>query len=278
MSASIGADPELFIRDNRTGGVVPIVGLVGGTKAKPIPMIGLSEGFAVQEDNVMLEFNIPPARRATAFAGNIARAVDYVRNLIRIRSEFLELDIGYCSRVFSFEQLDTPQARLFGCSKDYNAHEQGQGLPAPSPDDLVTEGGAWRFSGGHVHLGYTSDAPDFVVGALCDLYLGLPCVALDKQGMRRTLYGSAGRYRPTTWGIEYRTLSNFWIWDERLRLSIGERTLQLINRLENDTAELQRWFAEVPWADVVKAINTEDEGMAADLIMYCSRDLGMSDL
>lgn len=278
MTASIGADPELFLRDERTGGVVPVVGLIGGTKEKPIPMTGMSEGFAIQEDNVMLEFNVPPAFDTTTFSAQIRDALDYVRNVIRITEQNLELDFGQCSRVFTHEQLDSKQARLFGCSTDFNAHEQGRALPAPNPDDLIVDDGAWRFSGGHVHLGYNSAVPDFVVAAMCDLYLGLPSISLDKQGVRRTLYGSAGRFRPTSYGIEYRTLSNFWIWDERLRTDIALRTFNLIHRLEGDTGELQRLFAEIPWPDVIRAINEEDETRSADLITYCARDLKMGDL
>lgn len=226
----------------------------------------------------MLEFNVPPARRARSFSASIQQALDYARNFIRIRSPHLEFDIGQCSRMFSHDQLDNRQARLFGCSADYNAHDQGRALPCPNPDDLVEDDGAWRFSGGHVHLGYESEAPPFVVGAMCDVYLGLPSVALDKQGMRRSLYGSAGRYRPTEWGVEYRTLSNFWIWDDNLRQNIGARALALTELVEGDVARLQRLFAEIPWNDVQDAINEESETKAADLITYLTRDLGVQGL
>ena len=46
--AMIGADPELFLRDERTGGVMSGVGLIGGTKDKPLHM----EGFLLQIDGV----------------------------------------------------------------------------------------------------------------------------------------------------------------------------------------------------------------------------------
>ncbi len=273
--AMIGTDPELFLRDERTGGVVSGVGLIGGTKKKPLPMEGMDDGFALQEDNVMLEFNVPPARTPGRFSRGIQSALEYARNFIRIKSPYLEFDTGRCARMFTYEQLNNPQAKMFGCSRDYNAHAQGLAMPPPNPDDLMMPDGAWRFSGGHVHLGYEADVPEYVVGALCDAYLGLPSVALDKQGARRALYGSAGRYRPTEWGVEYRTLSNFWIWDDELRKNIGERAFQLISLLHGDVPEIQRLFAEIPWNDVQDAINNEDEVKAADLIVYMSRDLNM---
>jgi len=53
-----------------------------------------------------------------------------------------------------------------------------------------------------------------VIKAL-DAYLGLPSVLFEKDGMRRTLYGKAGAYRPTPYGVEYRVLSNFWLTEEK---------------------------------------------------------------
>lgn len=47
-----------------------------------------------------------------------------------------------------------------------------------------------------------------------DLHLGVPSLVLDKDTERRKLYGKAGAFRPKPYGVEYRTLSNFWIWSE----------------------------------------------------------------
>jgi hypothetical protein len=49
---------------------------------------------------------------------------------------------------------------------------------------------------------------------LMDLICGIPSVLLDispESKIRRKLYGKAGDYRLTNYGLEYRTLSNFWI-------------------------------------------------------------------
>lgn len=48
---------------------------------------------------------------------------------------------------------------------------------------------------------------------LLDLYIGIPSVLLDdskQQVERRKVYGRAGEFRLTPYGIEYRVLSNFW--------------------------------------------------------------------
>ena len=56
-----GSDIEVFLV-NEKNTVIPCVGLVKGTKEKPHRPKGMPKGYAVQEDNVMLEFNVPPVR------------------------------------------------------------------------------------------------------------------------------------------------------------------------------------------------------------------------
>jgi len=49
---------------------------------------------------------------------------------------------------------------------------------------------------------------------MMDLYLGVPSVLMDKGELRKQLYGKAGAYRMKPYGVEYRTLSNFWIFSD----------------------------------------------------------------
>jgi hypothetical protein len=44
-----------------------------------------------------------------------------------------------------------------------------------------------------------------------DFYLGLPSLVYDAATRRREMYGKAGAYRPKSYGVEYRTLSNAWL-------------------------------------------------------------------
>ena len=96
--------------------------------------------------------------------------------------------------------------------------------------------------------------------------------------VRRQLYGSAGRFRPTSYGIEYRTLSNFWIWDQRLTRDLCIKAEYLAYYLQNqDLQMLQRHYQEIPWPDVRRAINEENEVLAADLLAYITADLQLRD-
>lgn len=275
---TIGADPEFFItRDGNS--VLPIVGLLGGTKDKPIPVGGAGSGFAVQEDNVMAEYNVPPVSDPHSFADVVVRgrqlAIAKLRQTVPGVQAWPD-----CSVFFNEADLANPQAQMFGCSPDFNAYEQGAPLPRIQPSELTEPGGAWRFAGGHVHLGYREwlgwECPDFVAATICDLMIGLPALVhgMDNQGKRRQFYGSPGRYRPTRYGIEYRTLGNSWTMTTRSALHVGSMAFGAMGVLARGEQEVRRIYNEMPWADVRRAIGTADGTLAYQLREYVS-DFGL---
>ena len=76
--SSIGADPELFAIDKR-GKPYSCIGLLGGSKDYPRYI----EDIGVQEDNVMAEFNIPPALSKEQFTYNIMRGIQTVQDVLK---------------------------------------------------------------------------------------------------------------------------------------------------------------------------------------------------
>jgi hypothetical protein len=275
MTISIGSDPELMLRNRSTGRIISACGLIGGTKGAAIQMEGLADGFGVQEDNVMVEFNIPPAFDRRTFASSIDQGLNWIREYVDTRYPELELD-DKPARILMRDQLETKGSQTFGCAPDFEAHQDGVQSEGVSPALLETSEGAWRFNGGHIHIGYEANVPQFVAGQFADLFLGLPSIGLDKQGLRRDNYGQAGRYRPCPYGIEYRTLSNFWLWDIETTKDVGRRAYELGKLLEvSSDKELRHMYGTVPWVDVRRAINTEDADMAADVLAFLERDLGM---
>ena len=263
--ATIGTDPELFLQD-KAGEAVPVCGLVGGSKDEPLSL-GL-EGYAVQEDNVMLEFNVPASRTATAFSNSIIEGLRRCSSLVRTSRDGLALHI-VPEQWFPQSRLNVHGADKFGCSVDFKAHEGGAQASTISPTALQEGEGAWRFAGGHVHLGYdaTWEVPDAVVAQFADLFLGLPSLAYDKQPHRRELYGEAGRYRPTPYGIEYRTLSNQWLASTERTHRVGINALALCHYIESRSkAELISVYKEIPWEDVQLAINNEDQSAGGAIL------------
>lgn len=209
----VGADVEEFLRDKQ-GNPVPVIGLIGGSKDSPMPILG-RQGFALQEDNVALEYNIPPA----------STSYEFVYNLMRIREEIDRrvaekglVSVREASMRFKASQLQHPQAKTFGCDPDFCVWEQ----KVNEKPSLSPEAETLRTAGGHVHISFKvgKEAPKFpdhvaqieaLVMAL-DIYVGTPFVIMDRDMERRKLYGKAGAFRPKPeyGGLEYRVLSNHW--------------------------------------------------------------------
>lgn len=205
MLQSIGSDIEVFGR-KPDGKHISLCGLIGGTKEHPRQIEGLPEGFMLQEDNVSCEFNIPACQTKTQWMDSIKIIHREVYHELR----HLGFEISPNASVsFDTDQLQHPQAMVFGCEPDYNAWTMKENAK-PKADDKNL-----RTAGGHVHVG--SDI-DMVKGVqMMDLYLGVPSVLIDDNPAsiaRRKLYGKSGAMRPKPYGWEYRVLSNFWIFNE----------------------------------------------------------------
>jgi hypothetical protein len=220
----------------------------------------------MQEDNVMVEFNIPPASDEYMFSNYINHALEQLdAHIYNISDGRLERDIR-ASRLFSHELLANPQAMTFGCSPDFNAYAGGAAFAPVAPALLAEPEGAWRFSGGHVHIGYRDyldyKLPEFVVAHFLDLFLGGGMLSFEReQGKRAELYGLPGRYRPTEYGLEYRSLSNMWIHDPQLVERVGSLTTNALNYLKEATeAQVSEVYGQMPWPSLhaaLRAYNTE---------------------
>lgn len=248
MNFTIGADPELFFK-NKENKLISVIGKLGGTKEEPFP---IGEGCAIQEDNVAAEFCIPPCNSAKEFISSI----HYSLSDIQIRAEKLNLTLAklIASHSFDKDQLDHPQAQRFGCDPDYNAYS---GRPNPRPR---TENKSLRSAGGHVHVG-TDKNPRNLVKTL-DLFLGVPSVLLDRDEERRKLYGKAGCMRFKPYGIEYRTLSNFWIWEERTIDWVYHQVAEAIKYCD----EFNKERTETDQEQIIHSINNNDKETAKSLV------------
>ena len=211
----IGCDPELFLKYD--GKYKSAVGLIGGSKECPLPID--KDGHAIQEDNVTVEFNIPPADDVGAFRASIHKVLDHIRGIL----PGYELDTASAAS-FPAEELNTDKAQEFGCEPDYDAWRMCMN-DKPNAEDKNL-----RSCGGHVHVGsaIAQKKPIEVVRAM-DLFLGVPSVIKDHGELRKNLYGKAGCFRQKKFGIEYRTLSNFWIFDDSLIAWVYEATQKALD-------------------------------------------------
>ena len=243
----IGADPELFLMDAGRS-FVSAIGLIGGSKDFPRPLPELGKGFAVQEDNVALEYNIPAASSPKQLVKNINDIMEYLKKQVETMGLSFSKD---SAAFFPQAQLQHPLALEFGCDPDFNAWT-GDVNPKPKAPDPTL-----RSCGGHVHIGEEMDDVAAVMRR-CDLFLAVPSVLMDKGQLRKQLYGKAGAFRPKSYGGEYRVLSNFWVFDSALIEWVFNNT-----RLALDAKHLK---VEEEQEAIIDAINNNNAEAASFLI------------
>lgn len=244
---TLGTDPEVFlgIKGLPNDVFYPVCGLVGGTKKEPRKLSEIGDGFMIQEDNVMLEFNVPPASTGKEFSDNIGYMLE---ELPRFIPKFAEIKI-VPSAFFQSTLLQTPKAQEFGCDPDYNAWTNSMNTVGQGDPNL-------RTAGGHVMIGYENSNADVSIELIkaMDLFLGIPSILLDTDTERRKVYGKAGAFRLKPFGVEYRVLSNFWIKDYTLRNWIFNSTMEAIAFVNSG-----KTIAEPLISDIQLAINTSDK-------------------
>lgn len=259
----IGTDTEVFLQDEK-GRLVPAVGLVGGTKQKPRPLD--DSGTAVQEDNVMLEFNTIPAQNAEEWLGNVNHALVLIIDEMKKK----KMTLNYSpSVVFDDNQLKSAQARHMGCDPDYSAWTLSEN-PTQSAKSMRNV----RTAGGHIHVSfhYRGKLPDRVhfvnLIRMMDLTLGVPSVILDNDDRRRSFYGVAGAHRVKHEDrVEYRTLSNFWLRNDSLKRWVYNNTVHAVRKLNQiGSFAGEEFWGETIKGDIIKCIANSDRKLAERLV------------
>lgn len=255
---TIGADVEFFIKDKKKNKIVSAVDIVEGTKENPLKL----EHCGIQRDNVLLELNINPSTNCEEFGHNCRNAIWDANNYLKAINVNLCID-NRASHNLDETELSDERAFLFGCDKDYDCWH----IDTPSQEIDPFEVGSFRTCGGHVHIGFNNKeevGPHSIlrVGKNCDFLMGVPSLLYDKDLKRRRLYGQAGRIRPKSYGLEYRTLSNFWIFAYKTRHWVFKQALASIN------SHLCALVEESPEdkESMCKAINEYDIDIALNII------------
>jgi hypothetical protein len=254
----LGCDPELFLIDV-TGKLRASCDKVGGSKHDPQPLVELGDGYAVQEDNVAIEFNIPPAESAQQYVESVKKTMLYLGEGMKKMHGFTIVNLSAAS--FPKDELQHPASQVFGCDPDFNAWTLRKN-PRPHAEDPNL-----RSCGGHVHVGIQGDVDPIRLIRCMDLFLGVPSVLMDKGELRKELYGKAGAFRTKDYGVEYRTLSNFWVFDDRLVKWVWDNTEKAVEAVESQ-------FAIDNYKDsILDAINNNNKEAARFLINECQLEL-----
>lgn len=210
MNFSIGGDPEFILIDN-AGNLKSAIEIIKGTRNKRIKI----EQNEYYYDNVLAECTIKPSKNKEEFISNIKKSLNI----------FFELVKPYklsnkSSAYFSSKDLSHKDAIKSGCAAEFCAYSLS--TISPKKIDKILKETKLRAAGGHVHLGTDLGKRNescVMLVRMLDLFLGFAFLLLDnsKESFeRRKIFGQPGKYRQPSYGIEYRTLSNFWLTSPKL--------------------------------------------------------------
>jgi len=301
---NMGCDPEFFF--TRKGKVI------GSEKVLPQEGLKSTEywGGKFVIDGVQAELNPSPST-CRAAVGNAIRACfkDLHTKILKDNAE-LSADFSQCIEV-SKEEMDSlsEKSKIFGCAPSTNIYNEGKCKTSVIAVDPKKYRG--RSAGGHIHLGIYPTAnysysygyddnnsknnlekeylklAEILVPVL-DIVVGNTCVLIDRAESnkeRRKVYGKAGEFRTKSYGIEYRTLSNFWLRSHQLTsfvFSLSRLAVHLVQQSTKENDYVKALFDAVKREDVVKAINENDFDLAMKnfkaiediLVMACEGNFG----
>lgn len=241
---SVGSDPELML--NRDGNLISALKHVSGRKHSPL---SLKRGGSVLADNVNVEFNHSPAGDPGDFVDKIRTALEDISTLVP-NARLL----ARAAAVFPEAQMDDEEAHIFGCDPEFNAWHNGEMVFPP----FVADHDFFRSCGGHIHIGWepAKKNPLRLIQSM-DLFVGVPLVIMDHDetsGERHRLYGGAGKFRPTTYGAEYRTPSNYWMRHPTLAELVFQLTEYAVAEIEAPAS-----------ADAMRAVQENDARLATQV-------------
>lgn len=209
MNVLIGTDPEVFVKDH-SGDIISAHGMVQGTKENPFKV----KGGAVQVDGMALEFNIDPAHNEQEFTQRVKGVQDILAEMVKEHGTLEPIPTAHFTKEYMASQPH--EALELGCEPDYNAYTRKVN---PRPNGAAL----FRTGAGHIHIGWTEGADPYGADHFddcCTLVKILDAILLplselwDGDEQRRELYGAEGAFRPKSYGVEYRVLSNAWLVDE----------------------------------------------------------------
>lgn len=205
----VGSDPEVFLV-NKEGLFRSAHDVLPGTKVEPHQV----QDGAVQVDGVAFEYNIKPAKTPLEYVLTHKKVMQQGLELIRSVNPDLSIKISPTA-TFEREYFDSlpDKVRELGCTPDFNAYTDDEN-PSPHTDE------PFRTGAGHQHIGWTSgaDTSSFEHWDLCtslvrqlDACIYPTSLLWDPDEKRRSLYGKIGAFRPKSFGVEWRPMSNMFL-------------------------------------------------------------------
>ena len=202
MKWKFGTDPEVMLmKDGKYFSAIEIISADKNSRHK----IGPNEFY---HDNVMAECAIPPAISKIEAIKNVKLCFQQYADLVKPYKLIIQ-----ASQDYPWIELNNPEAKEVGCSPEWDVYSLS--VVKPPEETFITN--PLRTAGGHIHIGCKlakDEYQGYFIIRMLDLFLGLPSIYIDNDPTskaRRQIYGNAGRFRVPKWGVEYRSLGNFWL-------------------------------------------------------------------
>lgn len=231
---SWGTDPEFMLQ--KDGKICSAIGVLKGDKENKTKVNDCEFYY----DNVLAECTIPPSYSKE-------EAVENVRNCLH---DFSKLVKPYELVVKSSHKYDQNQLNHEDALKVYCVSENCcYSMEEIEPDTEIFHKTNLRSAGGHIHLGadfLKNGYNSWTAVRLMDLFAGIPSVFLDdnlSSKKRKEIYGKSGRFRFTSYGIEYRSLSNFWLTSPELVELFYDISKTVLEIVENEKYK-ELWFID----------------------------------
>jgi hypothetical protein len=258
----LGCDPEFFFADGR--------GSVKGAE-KFLPKNGLEAGSGkIIIDGVQAELNPTPSDCRQILKSNIRECLKKVAE--RAKAKGIKVNFKGVVKVHQ-KEMDSlsDKSKEFGCAKSKNAYMSERKAKIKVNPKVYN----YRSAGGHIHLGDYGNTYMLktlhntpVLVPLLDLIVGNTCVLIDRDPLtkeRRKNYGRAGEFRTPVYGIEYRTLSNFWLRSYQLMsfvMGLARFAVGIVYNSYKAQPFAEILLKKTKQDDVVKAINTNNLRLA----------------
>lgn len=250
---TLGSDPEVFVKSRTQKRFVSALDVLGNNKHNPIYT---ASGQKLYADGLAVEGTVAPAKSKKDFIESIRTFIKETR--LNLGEEF-ELS-NTASHIFEPEDFNHPESRVLGCNVAYDVFNVCEVRPIPGSemDNL-------RTCGGHLHFSCDEgaiedyEARENLVKIL-NLIVGTALNIVDNDPTsprRKKLYGKAGEFRFTDYGVEMRSPSNYWLGNEELVALVYDLCDFSYHIIK--TGRFEEFMNMVDQETLVNAINTFDK-------------------
>lgn len=274
LDITLGSDPELMLLDIDQEKIVSSIRVLGKTKKNPIE---LGDGAKMYSDNVLAEAAFNPAESPESLVEKFRAVFGKMKENLGPKYDL----VAQASHVYSEDELkheiefdgEKYTAWRIGCDPNFDVYNRCQ-----NNINKFTDG--QRTGSFHIHIGnanYKNDPEGLLMNIpskeeaikLMDVFVGCSSIIFDKDEtapLRRKYYGKAGEFRPTAYGVEYRSLGNYALRTPELTKLVLDLTAHAMGHIKAGTGGdvLKKCSARA----VRRAINANDKDYAKKVLGY----------